>query len=248
MNFIHNQIRLPKKCDGAWTEKTTMTKTVLVAGASRGIGLEMAVQYASEDWRVIAGCRNPEQARRWLPPGVDLQVLDVRRADLITALAQHVGETSLDLLILSAGLYGPETGFFAAPTEEAFDEVMHTNVLGAMRLIEALAPAVCRAHGVIAVLSSRMGSISEASDSQALLYRCSKAALNMVTKTAAVEFGLQGATVVGLHPGWVRTDMGGPEATLGVTEAVEPLRQLIADLQPRHNGRFIDHTGRELDW
>lgn len=225
-----------------------MGKTVLVVGASRGIGLEFAVQYASDGWSVIAACRNPDQAQSWLPSGVDIQPVDVTDMVSIDALTAHLNETPLDLLIINAGVAGPDAAGFVAPDVLDFDRVMHTNVLGPMRIIQAFGACVAQAEGVIAVLSSKMGSIEEADAASALTYRCSKAAANMVVKTAACEFGAQGATVVALHPGWVRTDMGGPKADLGVTESVENLRDLIAGLSADCNGEFFDYTGRQLPW
>lgn len=225
-----------------------MDKRVFVAGASRGIGLEFAVQYAADGWSVVAGCRNPAQARSWLPPSVDLQSLDVTELASVEAVAAHLADHPLDLLLINAGVSGPDAAGFVAPDEVSFDLVMHTNVLGPMRLIEALGPNVAAAGGVIAVLSSKMGSIEQAEGANALAYRCSKAAVNMVVKTAACVFGAQGAVVVGLHPGWVRTDMGGPNAHLGVTESVEDLREVIAGVSAGSNGGFFDYSGRQLPW
>lgn len=225
-----------------------MAPKVVIAGASRGIGLELAVQYAADGWDVVAACRNPEAARHWLPPGVDLQKLDLTIATSVAALAWHLDDAPLDLLIVNAGVYGPDTEHFAAPGNEEFDLVMHTNVLGAARLIQAFAPAVALARGKIVALTSKMGSIGETTGSGALAYRCSKAALNMVVKMAANEYGPQGASVIALHPGWVQTDMGGPDALLGVTEAVEQMRGVIAGLDEGDNGRFYDYSGRHLPW
>ena len=225
-----------------------MSKTVLIAGASRGIGLEFAVQYAAEGWHVIAACRSPEQARGWIPPAVDLQTLDVTDANSIAALGWHLDDAPLDLLVINAGVAGPDTGSFAAPGDGAFDTVMHTNVLGPMRLIQVFGSNVARAGGVIALISSKMGSIYETSSADALAYRCSKAAANMVVKAAANEYGGLGATAVSLHPGWVRTDMGGPDAKVGVSESVEGMRQVIAELSPDDNGGFFDYHGRALSW
>lgn len=225
-----------------------MAKTVLVAGASRGIGLEFAVQYAADGWNVIAGCRNPAQARSWLPPSVDLQPLDVTDLASIDALSAHLDATPLDLLIINAGVSGPDAAGFVAPDLSAFDTVMHTNVLGPMRLIEAFGAKVAESGGVVAVMSSKMGSIEHAEAANALAYRCSKAAANMVVKAASCVLSPQGAIVIGLHPGWVRTDMGGPNAHLGVTESVEDLREVLAGLSSGSTGSCFDYTGRMLPW
>lgn len=225
-----------------------MGKTALIAGASRGIGLELAVQYAAEGWQVIAACRSPEQARNWLPGGVDVQTLDVTSPESVAALAWHLDDEPLDLLICNAGVLGPETGGFAAPGDAAFDEVMHTNVLGPMRVIQAFGSNVAAARGVVAVISSKMGSIAETQGADTLAYRCSKAAANMVVKAAANQYGQAGACVVALHPGWVQTEMGGRDAVLGVSESVEGLRRVIAGLDEDDNGHFIDYAGRRLPW
>jgi len=225
-----------------------MSKTALIAGASRGIGLEFVVQYAAEDWQVVAGCRNPEQAKRWMPAGVDLQPLDVTNANSIAALGWHLDEEPLDLLVVCAGVFGPDSGGFCAPGDAAFDQVMHTNVLGPMRMIQAFGGNVARAGGSIVVLSSQLGSITDTHTKDALAYRSSKAAANMVMRVAANEYGPLGATVVSLHPGWVRTDMGGPQATVGVSESVEGLRNVIAQLKPEDNGSFLDYMGHRLEW
>lgn len=225
-----------------------MSKTVLIAGASRGIGLEFAVQYAAEGWRVIAACRSPEQVRSWLPASVDVQALDVTSPESIAALGWYLDDAPLDLVICNAGVFGPDSGSFAAPGDSAFDEVMHTNVLAPMRLIQVFGSCVASARGVLAVMSSKMGSVTETTGSDAMAYRCSKAAANMVVKAAANEYGPRGACVIALHPGWVRTDMGGDGAPLSVTESVEGLRRVIAGVDERDNGHFIDFNGRHLPW
>ena len=225
-----------------------MNKTVLIAGASRGIGLELAVQYAAEGWQVIAGCRNPDAARRWLAPQVELQALDVTAPASIEHLRGQLEGRAIDLLVVNAGVAGPAPEHFAAPGALEFDVVMHTNVLGPIRLIEAFAPLVENAQGVIAVLSSRMGSLAETRSADTLTYRCSKAAVNMVVKTAAAEYGPRGVITVALHPGWVRTDMGGEHALVGVSESVEGLRRVIGDLVVDRNGCFFDYTGRPVSW
>lgn len=225
-----------------------MKKKVLIAGASRGIGLELAVQYAAEDWDVIACCRNVEEARRWLPASVDLQPLDITSAQSITDLAERLGDVHIDLLISCAAEFGPGFKDFYAPTDEEFDLVMHTNTLGPLRLFQAFGESVVKAQGTIVALSSVMGSIADTESVSGILYRCSKAALNMVMKLASCDYGRRGATVVSLDPGWVRTDMGGPNAPLSVSESVENMRGVIAGLKHACNGCFFDHQGKLRSW
>ncbi|MFT4172074.1 MAG: SDR family NAD(P)-dependent oxidoreductase [Rhodocyclaceae bacterium] len=223
-------------------------KNVLIAGASRGIGLELAVQYAADDCHVVAGCRQPDDARKWLPPAVDLQELDVTRIESVAALAWHCDDMPLSLMVIAAGVQGPTMEHFLAPGDQDFDTVMHTNVLGAMRLIQAFAPSVARTHGRIVVLSSHLGSLAGTHVATQPLYRASIAAANMVTRMAAAAYRSAGITVTSIDPGSVRTDMGGPQAELGVAEAVDTLRGLIDSLDPAHNGHFIDLGGHTLAW
>jgi len=129
-----------------------------------------------------------------------------------------------------------------------FDQVMHTNVLGAMRLLPLVAPMVCAARGKLAVLSSRMGSIGTRTSSFASLYRASKAALNSVLVDTSIVFGPQGATCVAFHPGWVKTDMGGSGADLTAAQSVTGLRATLERLTIADNGKFLNYDGTPIPW
>ncbi len=224
-------------------------KTVLIAGASRGIGLEFARQYAIQGWKVYAGVRTPAKATELLRvKGVEVLPLDVTSANSIAGAAWHADEDPLDLLIVCAGLYGPETTSFLAPGDADFDAVMHTNVLGPMRVIQAFADSVIGARGKIAVISSEMGSISGTLGSKGLLYRASKAAVNMVAKCAANEYGPRGATVVTLHPGWVKTEMGGPNAQIEAYDSVVGMRGVLERVGAADNGGYFNYDGTPIAW
>lgn len=224
-------------------------KTVLIAGASRGIGLEFARQYAIQGWKVYAGVRTPAKATELLRvKGAEVIPLDVTSANSIAGAAWHADEDPLDLLIVCAGLYGPNTSSFLAPGDEDFDAVMHTNVLGPMRVIQAFADSVVRKQGKIGVVSSKMGSIANTAGSVGTLYRASKAAANMVVKCAANQYGAQGATVVSLHPGWVRTEMGGPNADIEVYDSVLGMRGVLDRIGPADNGGFFNYDGTPIPW
>ena len=219
--------------------------TALIIGASRGIGLELARQYKADGWRVIATARTEEDCKKLVAMECHAYQLDVNSAESIAALGWNLDDEKLDVALYNAGAFGPRTGF---PTQEQFDLVMHTNVFAAMRILPVIAPLVCNAGGKLAVLSSHMGSIADRSASNATLYRASKAALNSVLADTAVEYGPQGATCIAFHPGWVKTDMGGPGAELEVDVSVTGMRITLAGLSRADNGKFLNYDGTPLPW
>jgi NAD(P)-dependent dehydrogenase (short-subunit alcohol dehydrogenase family) len=222
--------------------------TVLVVGASRGIGLEFARQYAAAGGRVVGTHRSADGAARLRALGAEPVALDVLDPQAGAALAQCLGEAPLRLAIVNAGVYGTRTAGLQPPEAEEFDQVMRTNVLAAMRLIPALAPRLAAARGTLAVLSSRMGSTTLMQSAAGWLYRASKAALNSVLKSASIELGAQGVVCVALHPGWVRTDMGGAGADLDVADSVAGMRRVLDAADASCNGGFFDHDGGRLAW
>jgi NAD(P)-dependent dehydrogenase (short-subunit alcohol dehydrogenase family) len=220
--------------------------TALIIGASRGIGYELARQYQADGWRVIATARRIEDCDNLTALGVEALALDVTNAESIAGLGWKLDDEKIDAAWLSAGVYGPRHDGF--PTQEEFDIVMHTNVLSAMRLIPVIAPLVCSTRGKLAVLSSRMGSLAARASNGASLYRASKAALNSVLLDAAIVYGPQGATCVSFHPGWVKTDIGGPGAPLTAEESARDLRATLARLPESANGTFLNHDGSPIPW
>ena len=220
--------------------------TVLVAGASRGLGREFVNQYLADGWQVIAGVRTAGAER--FDDGVRVLKLDVTRKADVDAADAALGDAPLDLLVIVAGQTGTRSQDFAAPDDAEFDAVMRTNVLGPMRLIEALAPRIAAARGTIAVLSSAMGSIGGSQHAGDLIYRTSKAAVNMVVHNAQLQYSPQGLRIVSLHPGWVRTDMGGSNADLSPEDSVAGMRRVIAKLNAEDSGRFFDYQGKALPW
>ena len=225
-----------------------MRPAVLVVGASRGIGLEFVRQYRAEGVRVIATHRDPAHAARLRALGAEPRLIDVLDEAAIARLGRSLASERLDVAIVNAGIFGPRTQGLVAPGTEAFDAVMHTNVLAAMRLIPRLAPPLAAAGGRLAVLSSRMGSLSLMQSSSGWLYRASKAALNGVLKAASIELGAQGIVCLALHPGWVRTDMGGAGADIDATVSVAGMRRLIAAADASANGGFFNHDGDAIGW
>ena len=222
-----------------------MTRVVVV-GASRGIGLEFVRQYRQDGAEVWATARDDDGLARIAALGAHAQRLDVTRPNAASAPDGLAGAPPFDLAVFNAGVYGPRTTALVAPSQTDFDTVMRTNVLGAMQvlpwLVQKLAPG-----GVLGVISSKMGSMALRTSQAGGLYRASKAALNSVLKDASLAVAGR-ATCVALHPGWVRTDMGGADADLDVADSVAHLRRTLAALTPADNGGYLDYDGTPLAW
>jgi len=215
--------------------------TVLVIGASRGIGHEFARQYTAHGDRVIATARSDEGLARLRALGAQALRLDVANPASTSGLGWQLDGEKLDIAIYVAGAYST-AGATEPPTREAFDRVMHTNVLGAMQLIPQVAPLVAEAGGRFAFLSSQMGCIGDVHSSFGWVYRASKAALNMAMVAASHDY--PGAILLAISPGWVRTDMGGPDAPLSVEQSVSAMRRTLAAAGPAQRGAFLDHDGQ----
>lgn len=223
-------------------------KSILIIGASRGLGLEFVRQYRQEGWLTLGTCRSPEQDALLTSVGATALRLDVGDENGFANLAKALDGRSIDVCIYNAGVSGPKTSTATAPEADAFDAVMQANVLGAMRAIPVVAPALARASGTFVFISSRMGSIGLMASSGSVTYRASKAALNAVVKAASLEWGPKGVTCMTFHPGWVKTDMGGAEADIEPAVSIAGVRKVIANATPESNGRFFDYTGKELAW
>ncbi|TCS37435.1 NAD(P)-dependent dehydrogenase (short-subunit alcohol dehydrogenase family) [Paucimonas lemoignei] len=219
--------------------------TALVIGASRGIGREFTRQLLQGGWSVWATARDDASLAQLQSDGAKTLKLDVTKTESIATLGWQLDGEQLDLALFVAGVYGPDQGADSAPTQAAFDQVMHANVLGAMQLIPTVVPMV-KAGGKCVFLSSRMGSIDDASSSQGWVYRVSKAALNMAVKAASCQY--RHATFAVLHPGWVQTDMGGPNALISPEKSVAGMLNVIAKLKPEESGSFRNFDGTPLPW
>ena len=219
---------------------------ILIIGASRGIGFELARQCLADGDRVVATARDDAGLARLAALGADPLKLDVASAAGCAGLAWPIDGAQFHQVWLVAGVYGPRSSGLQAPTDDEFDNVMHTNVLAAMRLLPQLADAL--APGArLAVLSSRMGSIGLRNSPSGWLYRASKAALNSVLKDVSLVLAGR-AICVSLHPGWVQTDMGGGSADLSVARSVADLRATVRRLGLADNGGFFNHDGQPLAW
>ena len=215
-------------------------KTVLVIGASRGIGLEFVRQYRAAGTRVIATAR--DDAGLQLLRGLGAQAVSVDVADQasISSMAKQLEGEKIDVALYVAGVYA-QGDARTPPTQAVFDHTLRTNVLGAMQAIAQVAPLVEAAGGCFAFITSEMGCIGAVPSSNAWTYRVSKAALNMAV--AAAQHDYQGAVMVALSPGWVQSDMGGPDAPLSVGTSVAAMRSTLAALTSEHKGTFLNYDG-----
>ena len=219
---------------------------ILVIGASRGIGLELVRQYREAGDAVTASARDDVGLEHLRALGATPIRLDVADAASASGLAWQIDGAGFDVAIVNAGVGGTRAPGLGTPAEADFDSVMRTNVLGPMRVIPQIAEALAPG-GTIAVMSSRMGSIGSRTTAGSSLYRASKAAVNSVVKDASLAYAGR-AVCIAMHPGWVRTDMGGAGADLDAATSVAGLRRVIAALTPLDNGSFFNHDGQTIPW
>ncbi|MEW5903195.1 MAG: SDR family oxidoreductase [Pseudomonadota bacterium] len=230
--------------------------TLLITGANRGIGLEFCKQYAAAGWRVFACCREParadalERVAAQYPERIAIHALDVADHAQIERLARTLSGETIDLLINNAGIYpAADRHGFGHTDYAAWMTSFNINTMAPLKMVEAFIGQIARSRlKRIVTLTSQMGSVDDNSSGGSYLYRSSKAAANMVVKSLAVDLQGQGITVVALHPGWVKTDMGGPNAMLEVEQSVAGMRKVIDGLTLADTGKFIGNDGRGLPW
>jgi NAD(P)-dependent dehydrogenase (short-subunit alcohol dehydrogenase family) len=229
--------------------------SALITGANRGLGLEFARQYIADGWQVYATCRDPGSAAELHElaeaSGNKLRILamDVTDPASVKAAAAELDGKAIDLLLNNSGVGGARGQTIGNIDYDAWAKVLDVNTMGPMRVSEAFVDHVARSDcKLIVTLTSGMGSIGDNTSGGSIAYRSSKAAVNMVMRSLAIDLGPRGITCVVVNPGWVQTDMGGPNATLTAVESVSRLRHLIDTLAPAQSGKFFNHDGREYTW
>lgn len=223
-------------------------RTVLVTGANRGLGYEFARQYAADGWQVIGTAREPAEAKELAELGVRVMALDVADPTSVERLAAELGAQPIDLLINNAGIF-PRFGTLAETDFDDVAQILAVNTIGPMRVTRALLPNLRRGNGKqIVSISSGLGSIAGNDSGRYYGYRESKAGLNMFTRSLAAELADEGFTCVVMSPGWVQTDMGGPNATLTPEQSIRGMRKVISGLTPDVTGTFWNHDGETLPW
>jgi NAD(P)-dependent dehydrogenase (short-subunit alcohol dehydrogenase family) len=231
-------------------------KTVLITGANRGIGLEFCRQYAADGWRVLACSRHPEKSdalnklAAQYPGVIKTHVLDVADHAQIESLGQALANEAIDLLINNAGIYpdSDNRGFGHIDYQE-WMRAFRTNTMAPLKMAETFAAQIARSkQKTIVTITSKMGSIADNGGGSYYLYRSSKAAVNMVVKSLAIDLKPAGVTAVVFHPGWVKTDMGGPNAMISAEQSVSGMRQVISRLTLADTGKFFGYDGQVIPW
>jgi|HubBroStandDraft_1064217.scaffolds.fasta_scaffold00143_9 NAD(P)-dependent dehydrogenase (short-subunit alcohol dehydrogenase family) len=225
--------------------------TVLISGASRGLGLEFARQYAAEGWQVHATCRDPDRAAalRAIEGDLVLHQLEVAEKSSLDALALALKFLALDVLIANAGVSGPRGMTPELVDRESWLETLAVNTIAPVALAGAFRRNLEKGQQKkVVAISSRLGSIASNENGGLYVYRSAKAALNAAWHSLAIDWRAAGMICVVLHPGWVVTDMGGPSADLQPPESVSGMRRVIAGLTPAASGHFLNHDGAELPW
>jgi NAD(P)-dependent dehydrogenase (short-subunit alcohol dehydrogenase family) len=225
-----------------------MSRTIVITGANRGIGLELARQASAAGATVVATAREPEKAAELNALDVRVEQLDVADADSVARFARSLGDLAVDVLINNAGV-GVGHPSLEELDPESLVPMFRVNAVGPLRVTQALLPHLRRGKEKRVVqMTSRMGSIDDNSSGGAYAYRASKAALNMINKSLALDLAGEGFTCIVTHPGWVTTDMGGQGAPLSVQESAAGLLKVVDGLTQDDNGRFLMWSGEELPW
>jgi NAD(P)-dependent dehydrogenase (short-subunit alcohol dehydrogenase family) len=233
---------------GADSAVGTDSRTVLITGANRGIGLELTRQYSMAGWTVIGTARHPETAAELNELAARVVQLDVTDPSSVEQMGKDLAGTPIDMLINNAGIQ-PLMWKLADLDFEAFEQALAVNTVGPVRVTHALLPHL-RSGKLrrIVNITTNLSSIAENTDGGFYGYRESKAALNMFTRSLAAELGPEGFICIVLHPGWVKTDLGSPQAPLQVDESVRGMRGVIDRLSPADNGTFRTYSGEQMAW
>ena len=228
--------------------------SILITGANRGLGLELARCFARDDWRVFACCRSPEPTDQLHALAAKHDRLSIHRLEVtdraqLAELAEALQAEAIDILINNAGVFGPKKQGFGETDSNRWLETFHVNCIAPMLISEAFVEMVARSRlRIIAAMGSVMGSIAENSSGSYYAYRTSKAAVHMVTKGLSLDLADRGIIAVALHPGWVRTAMGGPNAPLAADVSARALKQVLLGLRVEDSGCLIDSLGKKRVW
>ncbi|HEX3786478.1 MAG TPA: SDR family oxidoreductase [Pseudonocardiaceae bacterium] len=227
-------------------------RRVLLIGASRGLGLALARQWAQDGWHVTATVRGSGRTQLHdladsHPEQIEIETVDVTEPTQITALRDRLADRMFDLLFVNAGIANQPEGTVAETSTDEFTRVMVTNALSPLRVIETLQDQV-EPTGTIGVMSSGQGSVANNERGGHEVYRGSKAALNTFMRSYAARHDGERRTLVLMAPGWVRTDLGGPDARLSIDESIPNLVKTLDALHGKPGLHYVDYLGRTVAW
>ena len=229
-------------------------KSILITGCNRSIGLAFVKYYLSEGWRVYAACRKPVEATELnqldqTHESLSVHALDVADQTQIQALADELANTPLDILLNNAGVYATGSNRFGEIDKAVWLKALEINTIAPVLMAEAfLAHLRLGSEKIIATLSSKVGSIDDNSSGSGYAYRSSKSAVNQVMKSLSIDLAPEGIKAVSLHPGWVLTDMGGPNALINTEQSVNGMTKVLDELSHEQSGSFINYDGSVIPW
>ncbi|AFJ59848.1 MAG: short-chain dehydrogenase [Pseudomonadales bacterium RIFCSPLOWO2_12_60_38] len=224
-------------------------KTALIIGASRGLGLGLVKQLLQDGWDVTATVRDPNKADALKAVGpVQIEKLDMDDQQAVIALAQHLKDRTFDLLFVNAGVKGPANQEPGYATLAEVGQLFFTNAVAPINLAQRFVGQIRKDTGVLAFMSSVLGSVTIPDGSDLALYKASKAALNSMTNSFITQLGEPKPTVLSLHPGWVKTDMGGENAHIDVETSVRGLVDQVNAYTGKGGHHFVDYKGDTIAW
>ncbi|OOG61571.1 3-oxoacyl-ACP reductase [Rhodanobacter sp. B04] len=227
-------------------------KKLLLIGASRGLGFALAQEYLKRGWNVVATERGASTSRlhnlmEARDGRLEIETVDIVQPDQVTALRARLASRKFDMLFVNAGVKNADHETIADVSTDEFVRVMVTNALSPMRVIEVLQDLVL-ADGTIGIMSSGQGSVANNENGHHEVYRASKAALNMFMRSFAARHAGEARTLLLMAPGWVRTDLGGPEARLSIEESIPNLANTIDAQAGKAGLQYLDYLGRRVPW
>lgn len=228
--------------------------TIMITGANRGIGLELSEQFAADGWAVLACCRNPVEAEALQALAGQYSAIEIHRLEMtdyarMTALSEQLGGRAIDVLLSNAGIYGPRGHGFGEVDAAEWRQVLEVNSIAPMMLVQAFVEQVAASQRkLVAVVSSKMGSIADNGSGGSYIYRSSKTTVNQVVKCLSIDLAPRNISVLTLHPGWVQTDMGGANAEISVAESAGGLKRILQSAGLAQSGQFLEYDGNLISW
>ena len=228
---------------------------VVISGANRGIGFGLVQRYLEDGFQIWAGVRNMGDSGELMKlsgnSGLRIHPLDISNQNSVNTFVAWIKSTTgfVDILINNAGIMDSRPRHLKEINLDVVQNVFNVNVLGTLRLTKALLmPLKASKQGKVANISSLMGSISDNSSGGYYAYRSSKTALNMITKCMALDLNQDKIASIAIHPGWVQTDMGGPNANVTIHESTTSIKSIIDNVDIETSGMFIQYDGEKLPW